>query len=50
MSMYLLYAGAALAALIAFLKIVAPKTKNTVDDKILDGAEKVETVVDSLKQ
>lgn len=33
---------------IAALKIIAPKTKTTVDDKILSAAEKVEPFVEKV--
>jgi hypothetical protein len=45
----LLYLGLFLAGLVAGLKVVAPLTKTTVDDKILDVAEKAEAVVVGLQ-
>lgn len=38
-----------LAGIIAALRIIAPMTKNTTDDKVLDVAEKMESVADKLK-
>lgn len=37
-----------LVGIVATLKVIAPATKNTVDDKILDYAEKAEAVVESI--
>jgi hypothetical protein len=37
--------GGILVGLIAGLKIIAPMTKNTVDDTVLDYAEKAEAVL-----
>lgn len=39
---------AALVGLIAVLKVVAPKTQTTLDDKALDLAEEVEPIVEGL--
>jgi len=37
------------AAIMTYLKLTASKTKNTVDDKLLEVGEKVEPVVDMIK-
>jgi len=39
-----------LAGIVAGLKVIAPLTKNTVDDKALAIAEKVKQLADSLKK
>ena len=39
---------AAVAGLIAVLKVIAPKTKTPIDDEVLDVAEKAEPVVDDM--
>lgn len=44
----LLIASGALAGVIVALKVIAPLTKNTVDDKILVYAEDVEKVLEGL--
>jgi hypothetical protein len=48
-STVLIFATGVLAGVIAALKIIAPKTKTTADDKVLEVAEKVEGVVTGLK-
>lgn len=40
--------AALLAGGVVALKVIAPLTKNTVDDKVLEYAEKAEEVVDPL--
>ena len=47
MTVYVI-ALAALAGLIAVLTKVASKTKNTIDDKVLEVAEEIEPIVESL--
>ncbi len=37
-----------LAALVAALKVLAPRTKTTVDDALLADAEKVEVIVEGV--
>ncbi len=37
------------AAIMTYLKLAAPKTKNTVDDKLLEAGEKVEPIVEMIK-
>lgn len=44
----LLIAGGVLSGVILALKVIAPLTKNTVDDKILVYAEDVEKVLEGL--
>lgn len=39
-----------IAGVIAALKIIAPKTKTTKDDKVLEAAEKAEPVVDLIRR
>lgn len=39
-----------LAGIVAALRVIAPLTKTTKDDKVLAAAEKVEEVVDGLKK
>lgn len=39
-----------LAGVVAALKVIAPATKTTKDDKVLEYAEKAEEVVDGLKK
>jgi hypothetical protein len=46
----LVFLGGLLAGVIAALKVIAPKTANTVDDAVLAAAEKVEGVVETLEQ
>ncbi len=41
--------SALLVGLVAGLKVLAPLTKTTADDKALEYAEKAETVVDAVK-
>lgn len=48
LSTVLLYAGLFVAGIVAGLKVIAPLTKNTVDDKILLYAEDVEKVLEGL--
>ena len=45
----LLYLGLFLAGAVAALKVIAPRTATTVDDKVLDVAEKAEAVVEGLQ-
>ena len=42
-------ASGLLVGAIAALKIIAPRTKTTVDDKLLERLEAVEAVVEKLK-
>jgi len=44
----LLIAGGVLSGVILALKVIAPLTKNTVDDKILVYAEDVEKVLEGI--
>lgn len=44
----LLYATLVVAGAVAALTVIAPRTKNTVDDKILLYAEDVEKVLEGL--
>lgn len=44
---YLPYLAAAVLALLAFLKYVAPKTKNTLDDKVEAALEAVEPTLEA---
>lgn len=41
LSTVLVFVAGLLAGVIAGLKVIAPLTKNTVDDKVLEYAEKV---------
>lgn len=45
----LTYAAAVLSGVVLALKVIAPMTKNTVDDKVLTYVEKAEDVVTELK-
>jgi hypothetical protein len=47
-STILALAGGLVAGVVAALTIIAPRTKNTVDDKILLYAEDVEKVLEGL--
>jgi len=40
--------AAVLAGAVVALKVIAPLTKTTADDKLLDYAEKAEAVIDPL--
>jgi hypothetical protein len=40
--------GGVLAGVVVALRVIAPLTRNTVDDKVLAGAEKAKTVADLL--
>ena len=44
----LLYAGLFLGGVVAGLKVIAPRTKTTVDDKLLQYAELVEGILEQL--
>jgi len=44
----LLYAGAFVAGLVVALKVIAPRTKNKVDDKILVYAQDLEELLGQL--
>lgn len=44
----LLIAGGVVSGVVLALKVIAPRTKNTVDDKILIYAEDVEKVLEGL--
>lgn len=48
MALALAVLAGVLAGLVVALKAIAPLTKNTVDDKVLDYAEKAESVIDPL--
>lgn len=48
-SFALVFVTGILAGVIAALKVIAPKTKTTVDDKVLEGAEVAQGVIDKLK-
>jgi hypothetical protein len=43
-------AAGVLAGIVVALKVIAPLTKTTVDDKALQVAEKVKTVADLIKK
>jgi len=45
----LMVAGGVLAGVVVALKVIAPMTKNKVDDKVLEVAEKAEDVLKPLK-
>ena len=48
MALALAILAAVLAGIVVALKVIAPLTKTTVDDKVLDYAEKAESVIDPL--
>lgn len=48
LSTILLFVTGLLTGAIVALRVIAPRTKTTVDDKILAGAEKVESVLEDL--
>ena len=48
MTSILLIAGGVLSGVILALKVIAPTTKNTIDDKVLVYAEDVEKVLEGL--
>jgi hypothetical protein len=48
LQLVLVAAAGVLAGVVAALKVIAPKTANTVDDKILEVAEQAENFVDPL--
>jgi hypothetical protein len=41
----LVFVTGVLAGLVAGLKIIAPRTKNTIDDKVLEYAEKAADIL-----
>lgn len=45
----LLIAAGLLAGIIVGLKVIAPLTKNKVDDKVLEYAEKAESILETVK-
>lgn len=49
LSLILAAVGGVIAGLVVALKVIAPLTKNKVDDKVLEVAEKAEDVLDTLK-
>lgn len=50
MDLVLGIAGGVLVGVIAALTLVAPLTKTTIDDKALAYAEKLEGIIESLRQ
>lgn len=48
MTTLLLVLSALLAGAVVALKVIAPMTKTTVDDTVLEYAEKAEAVIDPL--
>jgi hypothetical protein len=50
MTLVIAIVAGVLVGVVAALKIVAPLTKTTVDDKALELAEKAEAVVESIKK
>lgn len=50
LALALVIAAGVLAGLVAALKVIAPATKNTTDDKVLQYAEDAESVVADLQK
>ncbi len=48
-NIYVVCALAALSAALVYLRVTAPKTKTTLDDKALEVLEKVESVVEAVE-
>ena len=49
LSTLLVFVTGLLAGVVAALKVIAPKTKTTADDKVLAGATAAQGVLDKLK-
>jgi hypothetical protein len=47
-SLVLVFVTGILAGVIAALKVIAPKTKTIVDDKVLEGAEAAQDALEGL--